>query len=218
MEIKEKRKYTFTVEGETEKWYLDWLKKEINSDADSKYTVIINATVQKHPLTFVKRQNAKSTPQITHLCDVESAGTEDIRSFENVLKEMKKAKEEKKLKYLLGYSNLTFELWMILHKMDCSGMLDSKSQYLPLINQAFGERFETLSKYKERDNFHRCLSKLSIEDVCKAVCRAETIMNSHKKIHREVNYASYKYYKENPSLSIWVSIKQILVDCGYIKK
>lgn len=218
MEIKENRKYVFTVEGETEKWYLDWLQKEINSDERSKYTVIINATVQRHPMTFVKRQDAKSTPQVIHLCDVESASTEDIRNFENVLKEMAKAKKEKKLKYLLGYSNLTFELWMILHKMDCSGMLDGKSQYLPLINQAFGERFEALSKYKGRDNFHRCLSKLSIEDVCKAVHRAETIMNSHMGIHQEVSYATYKYYKENPSLSIWVSIKQILVECGYLKK
>lgn len=217
MAIKENRKYVFTVEGETEKWYLDWLQKEINKNTDSKYIVIINSTVQKHPMSFAKRQNAKTTPLVTHLCDVESDSAEDIGNFETVLKEMAKVKREKKIKYLIGYSNFTFELWMILHKTNCSSVLYGKSQYLPMINKAFEEHFEALSKYKEKDNFHRCLSKMSIEDVCKAVSRAETIMNNHIGIHKEVEYATYKYYKENPSLSIWKPIKQILVDCGYIK-
>ena len=30
---KETKKYYFSVEGETEKWYLDWLQKTINSDS-----------------------------------------------------------------------------------------------------------------------------------------------------------------------------------------
>lgn len=30
------KKYYFTVEGETEKWYLDWIKQLINSDSTAK--------------------------------------------------------------------------------------------------------------------------------------------------------------------------------------
>lgn len=38
---KENRKYVFTVEGETEKWYFDWLEDQINACETSKYTVSI---------------------------------------------------------------------------------------------------------------------------------------------------------------------------------
>ena len=36
---KENRTYYFSVEGATEKWYLDWLQNMINADPDAKYTV-----------------------------------------------------------------------------------------------------------------------------------------------------------------------------------
>ena len=34
---KENISYTFTVEGDTEKWYLDWLEKQINACSDATY-------------------------------------------------------------------------------------------------------------------------------------------------------------------------------------
>ena len=48
-ERKETKKYTFTVEGETEKWYLDWLAEQINSCEEAKYKVSIVAKVQQSP-------------------------------------------------------------------------------------------------------------------------------------------------------------------------
>lgn len=36
---KENLTYYFSVEGETEKWYLDWLQSTINSIPETKYTV-----------------------------------------------------------------------------------------------------------------------------------------------------------------------------------
>ena len=51
---KETKKYYFSVEGETEKWYLDWLQKTINAFPDSKYNVKLDAKIQKDPLARVK--------------------------------------------------------------------------------------------------------------------------------------------------------------------
>ena len=31
--------YYFSVEGETEKWYLDWLQDQINAASEAKYKV-----------------------------------------------------------------------------------------------------------------------------------------------------------------------------------
>ena len=42
---KETRKYTFTVEGSTEKWYLEWLQTQVNACEDAAYKISIVAPV-----------------------------------------------------------------------------------------------------------------------------------------------------------------------------
>ena len=68
---------------------------------------------------------------------------------------MKEAKTQKNITYKLGYSNFTFELWMVLHKRDCNGHLNSRSQYLESINKAFDEDFENFQHYKHEKNFKK---------------------------------------------------------------
>ena len=212
---KETKKYTFTVEGETEKWYLYWLRDQINACREAEYRVSIAASVQQSPRSYAKTVHAKSTPCITHLCDVEGGEEEHVRRFQTVLSELNAARREKKISYALGYSNFTFELWMILHKMDCSGPLTHRRQYLPRINRAFGENFENLAQYKEENNFKRCLSKLTLEDVHSAVSRAKVIMGRNQaEGKRVISHCNFKYYPDNPSLTIWESVAGILKDCG----
>ena len=112
----ETRKYTFTVEGETEQWYLLWLRDQINSFEKRKNNVAIVAKVQQSPMKYAKSINAKSTPRITHICDVESNEPVHVEKYQRILSEMKESKTLKKIDYELGYSNYAFELWMVLHK------------------------------------------------------------------------------------------------------
>ncbi|GEB77771.1 hypothetical protein SIN01_21160 [Sporolactobacillus inulinus] len=42
MTMKLKKPFYFSVEGETEKWYLDWLQKQINNHPDAKYKAFID--------------------------------------------------------------------------------------------------------------------------------------------------------------------------------
>lgn len=219
IERKENKKYVFTVEGETERWYFTWLQDEINSRAESLYNVTIVSKVQQSPIKYAKKVNALSTPVITHICDYESNEQPDVAKFENILSELKDANsiKGKKLKYLLGYSNFTFELWMILHKQSCNGHLTNKTQYLRPINNAYGESFESLNQYKEEVNFKRCLSKLTLDDVVGAINRSKRIMEI-KVRDGEVpeQYKRFTYYKENPALTIWKSVEEILKDCNLI--
>lgn len=46
--------YYFSVEGSTEKWYLDWLENQINSIDEAKCKVKIKAEVQKDPVSYEK--------------------------------------------------------------------------------------------------------------------------------------------------------------------
>lgn len=157
---KEKLTYYFSVEGETEKWYLDWLQDRINESRDAKYTVKLDSKIQKDPLARAKGMTILQKTEITHVFDRESEDSVHARQFMATLDRMKAAQSlGKNIKYRLGYSNFTFELWIILHKANCNGAKTHRRQYLAPLNTAYGEHFESLEEYKHEANFQRILGK-----------------------------------------------------------
>lgn len=215
----ETKKYIFTVEGETEQWYLEWLREQINQYPSRTCNISIEAKVQQSPKKFYKSTNVKVTPRVTHICDVESNDRDHVDKFQRILSEMKEARMQKGISYILGYSNFTFELWIILHKRDCGGTLSHRSNYLDLLRRIFDEHFETLGHYKRENTFKRCLKKISLDDVKSAIRRAEAIMNINDKEEKVlIKYKGYAYYRDNPALSVHEIIKQILIDCGIMLK
>lgn len=114
----ETKKYILTVEGETENLYFLWLKNQINRCENRKYNASIVPKVQQSPKSFYKGTNAMTTPEAFHICDVESLEATHVEKFQGILNEMKEAKTPKNIKYQLGYSNFTFELWIIFHKRE----------------------------------------------------------------------------------------------------
>ncbi len=114
----------------------------------------------------------------------------------------------------LGYSNFTFELWMILHKSACNRVLTHKKQYLDLLNRAYGMSFSSLKQYKEEKEFAKCLKMLTLKDVCDAVLRADKLMAANERDEKaKTKYKGFSYYTDNPSLTIWEPIRDILKEC-----
>lgn len=71
-----------------------------------------------------------------------------------------------------------------------------------------------MDDYKHESNFKSCLKQLDLEDVKKAIKRANYIMKRNHNIgYREQQYKGYSYYKENPSLKIHEIIEKILDEC-----
>lgn len=210
------KKYYFSVEGQTEMWYLKRLEYLINNNINSRFNVCIYCKVPKDPIKFVKNLKILSRTSITHLVDYESNNDEHVSKFTNILDKLKKSKElGKQITYNLGYSNLTFELWMILHKSDCNCSYTNRLQYLKPLNSAYNEKFKDLDDYKKETNFKRILNKVTLDDVKDAIKRSRNIMdNNARKGYKMQTYKDYKYYKENPSLSIWESVNKILNECG----
>ena len=65
---------------------------------------------------MVKKITTLGNLDIVHVFDFEESQNE--AAFKNTLNAMKSAaKIKKKVKYSLGYSNNTFDLWIILHKL-----------------------------------------------------------------------------------------------------
>lgn len=174
---KENRVCYFSVEGETEKWYLEWLQRTINSEPAALCKARFDVKIEKNPRSRVKGLNILGKTEIIHVFDRESEDQAHAEQFHTMLDRMKSAQGMgKQVTYKLGHSNFTFELWMILHKADCSRTLSNRSQYLALLNQAYGDNFESLSQYKYEENFKCILSKLTLDDVRQAIQRLDKIM------------------------------------------
>ena len=214
--MKKTKKYYFSVEGETEQSYLKWLQNTINSIPERKYNIKLDLKIEKDPLSRAKGITILEKTEIIHIFDKESEEPIHQDQFYKTLKRMKEAQNlGRQIKYQLGYSNFTFELWIILHKIDFNTPLNHRSQYFSFINRAYEEQFSNLDDYKRENNFKQVLKKLTIYDVKEAIKRAKDIMNKNKENGYNLeNYKGYKFYKENPSLSIWEIIEKILYECG----
>ena len=216
--MKSTKKYYFTVEGETEQWYLKWLQDRINETEASAYKVSFDCSVQKNPLKRVKSLVVTSKTEVWHLSDYESDDPIHVKQFTEIMDNMKAAKNlGKQITYKFGYTNLTFDLWIILHKTDCNSSYAHRKNYITQLNRAYGERFEDMKEYKHEDNFKRCLEKLKLSNVIEAVNRAAKIMERNEENgYRLLQYKGYKYYKENPSMAVHEIIGRILKDCELI--
>lgn len=215
MVLKEQLTYYFSVEGETENWYLKWLEKEINRQPSVTYRVKLDSKVQKDPLSRAKSMSIMQETDIYHIMDMESLEPIHTQRFQTALDRMAQAQDiGKSITCHLGYSNFTFELWIILHMADCNGSLTHRRQYLEPLNRAYGEQFENLDQYKHEANFKRILKKLTLDHVKQAVRRSKVIMRRNEENGYTLQrYKGYQYYEENPSLSIGEVIERILKDC-----
>ena len=213
------RQYWFTVEGDTEKWYLEHFQRLVNNTEEKKHNIKINFKKCTSPASYAKTVNPLTAPKITHLCDMESTSEEHQSVFRNVLRELSQAKKQKGINYEIGYSNYTFELWIILHQQQLTAHLSDRFDYLSYINSSYSQNFETLNKYKERDNFQKVLNCIDINSIKFAIKNAERIEKlNEENLAMSKNEYGVKYYLDNPSLSIHKEIKQILKDCGIIPK
>lgn len=52
--LKSTKKYYFSVEGETEQWYLKWLQNKINETPEAAFKVFLDCPIQKNPLKQAK--------------------------------------------------------------------------------------------------------------------------------------------------------------------
>ena len=160
----------------------------------------------------------KKKIEVYHFFDYESDEEIHEKRFTEAMDNMKKAQElGKQITYKSGYTNFTFDLWIILHMMDCNTSYSHRKQYLTPINRAFGENFENMDEFKKEANFKRCLSKRQLSNVIDAIERAKKIMQRNQengyKLHQ---YKGYRYYKENPSLSAWEAIEKIMKECELV--
>ena len=86
-------KYYFSVEGETEQWYLKWLQDTINNTEKATCKVSIDCPVRKNPLKHAKSLTVTRKIEIYHFFDYESDESLHVKGFQEALDNMKKAEK-----------------------------------------------------------------------------------------------------------------------------
>ena len=219
MQRRASNQYYFLVEGECEERYLRWLQNLINQEPNRIVNVSFTIKRDVKMVSWVKHLSLMGKTRIVQVVDYEGNQPNDRQTFLNMLDDMHQASRIKQVDCQLGYSNLTFELWILLHKIDYRTPLTTKSQYLEQLNRAFHKNFETLKKYKQEKNFQNILQNITLDDVKKAIARAERIRKyNEENFHKEVYKRKYIYFKDNPDCSPQEAIKDVLTECGLMKK
>lgn len=204
-----------TVEGKREMSYFHWLQKLINSTNARKANIKINMPAEKiSPDIYVKGLNILEKTDLYHVIDTETQSIYHVKSFKSQIDKMREAEKHKDIKYHLAYSNMSFEVWMLLHKTSNVPYVIEPKYYLNTINRIFQTQFQSIKDFKEETNFNRILSSLNLQDVKKAVENAANLMNNVSQKQTPEIYRKEKYYCDNPSLSVHEFVKRILCAAG----
>ncbi|MBR3326242.1 MAG: RloB domain-containing protein [Atopobiaceae bacterium] len=104
----------------------------------------------------------------------------------------------KRLRYRCAYSNLTFDLWMILHKANAVHC-GHRDEYLRQINATYGTDFREMHEYKREANFKGLLSGIGLDDVASAVERAKKMNEvTMRRGARTTEHCGFTYCLDNP--------------------
>ena len=221
---KESRQFNISVEGiNCEKMYFEHLAKIINSSERNTYNLKVDPK-KMSPLEYAKRnaykpiekrRGNKKIPFI-HIQDIEDYYNNFQRAkFYGMIDDMRKAEDMFGITYKLGYSNYTFELWMLLHVADVIFAVRDRSSYLGLINRYFHRNYKSIDEYKKQNEFGKILDQfVTLDSVKLAIARAEKIVRNNDLDKKSKDkYSGFTFFRDNPDLSVHTVVQMILEVC-----
>ena len=130
-----------------------------------------------------------------------------VFDYDNNKKEFEdKIKMCKKGKIYIAYSNLNFDLWLLLHKRFFNKVVTNNDDYIDLVRKEYG--LGKTDNIKKESNIDKVLGQINLEDVKFAINNANKIMQN-KGEYDKIIFKNYIYYS-NPSMSIHNFLQEIL--------
>ena len=223
MTRKESRQFNISVEGiNCERMYFEHLEKLINSSNRNTYNLKVSPKVMS-PLEYAKRnahrpvdKNGNRKIPYIHIQDIEDYYDEYQRTkFFGVIDEMRTAEDKFGIEYELGYSNYTFELWMLLHVTDMNYAVQDRHSYLAPVNRWFNRSFKSIAEFKSHDEFQKILDEfVTLDSVKLAIERAQKLVQNNKdeKKVREM-HNGFTFFRDNPDISVHEVVQLIFEVC-----
>ncbi len=219
---KESRQFFISVEGvNCETMYFEHVAELINQ-SNSTYNLKI-CPRKSSPLEFAKQtayrtrdRNRNSLLPYIHIQDIEDYHDEFHRAkFYKLIDEIRITERLYKISYALGYTNYTFELWMLLHVAKMDYQVQGRKAYLQPINKWFKKNYSSLDEFKRKTEFEKILNEfVTLDSVKLAVQRAEAIVLNNTVEHKSKEiYKGFAFFHDNPDLSLHNIIKLIFETC-----
>ena len=157
----------------------------------NKYQAVI-VTKQLQPLQFCKRfiGNVDKRDLFWHIQDIEDYYDKSLlNSFYTLISSLSEAKKIFGITYELGYSNYSFELWVLLHVANMSQTLSTRKDYLKYINKYFKKKYKRFEEFKNEKEFVLILKNfVTIESVTQAISNANKIVSNNFELQKPVSY------------------------------
>jgi len=109
-----------------------------------------------------------------------------------------------------AYSNLNFDLWLILHSEDFTKAVTDNKAYQKDVRRIF--ELHRDADIKSEASMNKILSRITLMDVKNAIRRAEAIRG--KKVHGDEKRLSGHICYDNPDFSIHEFLKTVFEECG----
>lgn len=100
--------------------------------------------------------------------------------------------------YKLGYTNFSFELWIILHQRQMKHSISHRKEYVKYFNEEFKRDYDYIDEYKVEVEFKKILSDITLDNIYLAIKRAKEI--------RKANIDGNRFVIETNNISIIVCI------------
>lgn len=109
-----------------------------------------------------------------------------------------------------AYSNVNFDLWLILHKEDYNREVSRNDAYIPDVRRIYG--LIPTDNIKNKETIKKILDQITLQDVKDAINRAEKIRSC--KIKNDALNVGNSVIYSNPDFSIHEFLKKVLRESG----
>lgn len=202
-----RKTYLCICEGQQEKMYLDHVAKLINKFPQKvvKFNTFIDS-----PQSLEKRYEEYDSAAIFDYDLDDLKFKKNIEICDKLNKELKPTIRKSGRFIYHAYSNVNFDLWLILHKKECSGCVWKNDAYIQDVRKNYG--LNSTDNIKKEEIIKKILSQITLEDVKDAITRADQIRKS--KVNADGWNIGNTMVYSNPDFSINQFLKTVLEDSG----
>lgn len=110
-----------------------------------------------------------------------------------------------------AYSNICFDLWLVLHKEYTTRLVSSADGYVKDVRRLYSLNDNT--DIKAEDVMNKIVSQISLDEVRTAVANAQRIRNSKTSSDKKFTAEGHLYYS-SPDFSIDIFLNNVLKETG----
>ncbi|MDD3173708.1 MAG: RloB domain-containing protein [Herbinix sp.] len=200
-----RKTYLCVCEGQQEEMYLKHLSSLLKQ---MPLRVVTFNTTEGNAKKLIKNYTEYDNACLFDYDFNDSEFKENIEICNDLHRTGQKTKNGKKVFH--AFSSVNFDLWLILHKEDFNRQVSNNGAYVTAIRRIYN--LPTTADIKTKPSIEKILGQISLDDIKKAIERADRIRSA--KLHTDRRFIGSTEYYDNPDFSLHEFLKVVLKDCG----